>query len=342
MKDDQHFRKLLYRHINNEITDEEKAELNEMLKSKLYDFTLIEEINHDLVEDFNSGKSDDTHTPVLDEVYLDLKQIISRSKSGKMPLLSLFQRYGTVAAVLSLILGLLTYYFLWKTEPIQPLSKPQLSEEWVHLYKKDLYTLPDGSSVNLNENSQLSYLKSFSGAIREVKLSGEAYFDVTHDAKRPFIIHTGDIHTRVLGTAFTITTSDKEIKVSVIRGKVEVGNKSQIFDQVKAEEAITVNTDNYDFKKIPLGVLKKETSKDNKLNFEGTSLEDVAKLLESRFNVKIIIENDAIKKCRINALFGNNEDMHNILELVFGTRQATYLADGNQITIKGGIGCETN
>lgn len=66
-------------------------------------------------------------------------------------------------------------------------------------------TLPDGTTVVLQANSRLRYPEKFTGNTREITLSGEAYFDVAHDAQKPFIIHTGKIRTTVLGTAFKIS-----------------------------------------------------------------------------------------------------------------------------------------
>jgi len=342
MKEDQRFRKLLSRHMNNEITDEEKAELHILLKSGIFDHVLKEEISYDLQDEVNSYDTAGEIEPVLDTLYLEIRQILPPDKLRISPLTEWFQRYGSVAATLIVISGLFALHFLWKNEPLH-LSRPiPLTEEWVQLDKKGAYTLPDGSSVNLKGHSQLSYLKTFNGESREVKLSGEADFDVSHDPGRPFIVHTGDIHTKVLGTAFNITTSDKAISVTVMRGLVEVSNNRQVLEQVKAAEQLTVNPDNHEFKKISVHTPQQKTSNENVLYFNGTSLEEVATRLENQFDVVISFENRAIKQCRVKASFTPDEKLDNILELVFGTRQATYATHGNRILIKGGIGCDTN
>ena len=89
--------------------------------------------------------------------------------------------------------------------------------------------LPDSTQVWLNAGSTLEYPDHFDKTIREVSLSGEAYFDVKHAAEHPFIIHTGQILTTVLGTAFNINAyADRSnIKVSVSRGKVKVSRGNQ-------------------------------------------------------------------------------------------------------------------
>jgi ferric-dicitrate binding protein FerR (iron transport regulator) len=89
--------------------------------------------------------------------------------------------------------------------------------------------LPDSTQVWLNAGSTLEYPDHFDQGTREVTLSGEAYFDVKHAAEHPFIIHTGQILTTVLGTAFNINAyADRSnIKVSVSRGKVKVSRGNQ-------------------------------------------------------------------------------------------------------------------
>lgn len=84
--------------------------------------------------------------------------------------------------------------------------------------------LPDGSDIWLNAGSKLNYDEKFDGDTREVYLTGEAYFDVVHDASRPFIIHTSNINVKVLGTQFNVKaySNDKTTETSLIKGSVEV------------------------------------------------------------------------------------------------------------------------
>lgn len=89
--------------------------------------------------------------------------------------------------------------------------------------------LPDGSTVWLNASSNLTYEENFGKKFREVNLTGEAFFDVAKDPSHPFIIHTGVIDVKVLGTAFNIKSypNDANTETSVIRGKVEVTVKNR-------------------------------------------------------------------------------------------------------------------
>jgi transmembrane sensor len=89
--------------------------------------------------------------------------------------------------------------------------------------------LPDGSTVWLNASSDLTYGANFGKELREVNLTGEAFFDVAKDPERPFIIHTSVVDVKVLGTAFNVRSypNDANTETSVIRGRVEVTVKNR-------------------------------------------------------------------------------------------------------------------
>ncbi|MGL4599289.1 MAG: FecR family protein, partial [Bacteroidia bacterium] len=122
---------------------------------------------------------------------------------------------ASVAAFL--VLGVLTYTLI-KDDAV---AVPQLAFSATDKIQNG--TLPDGSKIALNVNSQLNYPKSFDGNTREVELKGQAFFDVAHDATHPFIIHTNAIDIRVVGTSFDVKAypnSDSAL-VSVVSGKVK-------------------------------------------------------------------------------------------------------------------------
>lgn len=97
------------------------------------------------------------------------------------------------------------------------------SEEWVTVtaqLDREEITLPDGSHVWLKENTQLSYIEDFGGDTRQLKLEGEAFFDVAKNPAKPFIIEAGEGTVTVLGTSFSIDTDNMSTEVLVKTGKV--------------------------------------------------------------------------------------------------------------------------
>ena len=89
-----------------------------------------------------------------------------------------------------------------------------------------LVTLSDGTRVMLNANSTLEYPASFDDAeVREVRLKGEAHFEVTKNPHRPFVVKAGEMQTQVLGTIFDVKAYRKDApKVTLMQGKVKVSN----------------------------------------------------------------------------------------------------------------------
>ena len=104
--------------------------------------------------------------------------------------------------------------------------------------------LPDGTKVWLNSGSQLVYNDSFGEELREVKLVGEAFFDVAKDAAHPFVIHANEINIKVLGTAFNVRAypDDKRTEAALINGLIEVSFRARPSDRMllKPNEKISV------------------------------------------------------------------------------------------------------
>lgn len=104
--------------------------------------------------------------------------------------------------------------------------------------------LPDGTQVWLNAGSQLTYNDSFGKELREVRLVGEAYFDVVKDAEHPFVIHANEMNIKVLGTAFNVRAypDDKRTEAALIRGLIEVSFNGRPSDRLllKPNEKISV------------------------------------------------------------------------------------------------------
>jgi len=109
----------------------------------------------------------------------------------------------------------------------QDSTKPSLLEKYTPAGQKLTLTLPDGTKVKLNSESTLHVPEHFSEAERVVFLSGEAFFEVKRDTLRPFIIHTGEITTTVLGTSFNINAYPErgDVKIAVASGKVSVSKQ---------------------------------------------------------------------------------------------------------------------
>jgi transmembrane sensor len=185
--------------------------------------------------------------------------------------------------------------------------------------------LKDGSRVILSYGSKLTYAPGF--AKREVYLSGKAYFDIKHDAARPFIVHTGNVFTTVLGTAFNIEAlpGDKTITVTVTRGKVKVNDENKLIGVIVPNQQIIYNknversTKNH----ITAAVFTGWTTENN-LYLEDVSVAEAVRLFEERFKVKIVFGDDSIKNKHFTTSFDSAASLDQALRSTCAFNDATY------------------
>jgi len=226
--------------------------------------------------------------------------------------------------------------------------------------------LPDGSVVRLNSSSSLTYDKNFGKNVREVNLTGEAFFDVTKDSSHPFIIHTNVIDIKVLGTAFNVKSypNDALTETSLIRGKVEVTVKNRAQEKIYLEpnEKLVVANDNSMMNKTSASQPERRTNKpdlsvkqiysvqhitlnpvdstivetswvDNRLIFqENETFKEVALKMERWYGVQINFLSEKVAGYRPFASF-ENETITQALDALKLGFKFNYKIEGNIITI---------
>ena len=197
----------------------------------------------------------------------------------------------------------------------------------VHKNENRVIFLADGSVVFLSPGSKLNYPSTFDGMKkREVYLQGQAFFDIKHNAKRPFIVHTGSVQTTVLGTAFNIKSlpGEDNITVTVSRGKVRVSDAHKILGIITPQQQIT-----YDTKK-EVSILSKVNDdsyldwKNSNLFIDNLTLAEAAKLLEDQYKVKIIFNDALLEEQRFTATFPKNENLEQAIKSISEFNGLTY------------------
>ncbi|MEJ1237206.1 FecR domain-containing protein [Chryseolinea sp. T2] len=202
--------------------------------------------------------------------------------------------------------------------------------------------LPDGSTVLLKEGSRLDYPRSFDGqSKRSVTLAGEGYFDIVHDETKPFIVHTGTLETRVLGTAFLIKAydNDNDITVTVSRGKVQVTEQQRVLATLTKDQQVTFDKQ----RQVAAQQLIKSDSAmawtRHDIQFDDITFGEAAARLSERFGVKMRFANDHASQCRFTATFIEGESFIRILEVICVFNHASYrqIAPGEYVI--DGNGC---
>lgn len=178
--------------------------------------------------------------------------------------------------------------------------------------------LPDSTQVWLNASSTLEFPEHFGAGKREVSLSGEAYFDVRHSEKAPFVIHTGKISTTVLGTSFNIKAypDRQHVVISVSTGKVRVSYDNRSLATLVKGQQVKVNSrlNTVEEKKIePADVAAWQQGN---MSYDDEALEDIVADLERLYNVKIRIDNDSIRTLRVSTSFRREIGIAQALQVI--------------------------
>lgn len=208
-------------------------------------------------------------------------------------------------------------------------------------HQKKQVILADGSKVWLNAGAELRYPKTFAGKSREIYLSGEAYFDIQHDERKPFLIHTGKVLTTVLGTSFNIKEDQNRhtVEVTVTRGKVSVANEGKLLGILTPNRQLSFNL----LSKIPTEKIVDAVAviawQDRNILFDDITFGDAAIRLQQHFHVKIAFSNDQLKNCRFSGSALNGDNLDKILKAICAFNQATWQTRPDGSIIIDGSGC---
>ena len=249
-----------------------------------------------------------------------------------------------MAAILLIMIGL-SFYFIPKTNNNLARIKSNIPlSDWAKYENSSAkilkISLPDGSMVWLQPKTQLSYNQS-DRVYRQVNLKGEAFFEVKRDEARPFLIYSGKMTTKVLGTSFNVKAypETEQFEVSVVTGKVSVMNESEkeVFVTPKQQVVLENKSDILTINELP----KNKTFywELASLTFDDTLMQEVVSNIENNFSVKINIS-PALKTCRLSGYF-NQEHLSTILEIICKSIDAEYVMDGQEVYLRG-EGCEIN
>lgn len=194
-------------------------------------------------------------------------------------------------------------------------------------------TLADHSIVVLTSGSRLEYPSSFAGAYRTVQLQGEGYFSVAPDADKPFVVHTGTLGIKVIGTAFNVNTTKDSVTVQVDNGAV-------LFFDSRDSVIIKAGMQGiYYMESHHFVVAKMESGNDyayatKAFRFQATRLATVVSALEKAYNVKIILENKKLADCTITTAF-TDMPIEYIMEVIAASLSIQYRMDGPTIYLQG-------
>jgi ferric-dicitrate binding protein FerR (iron transport regulator) len=193
-------------------------------------------------------------------------------------------------------------------------------------------SLPDGSMVTLNKHSQVSFPEKFSNDKRVLQLSGEAFFKVKPDKKKPFEVHTNNVTITVVGTSFNVRSRGDTTEIIVETGLVEVATEKQTILLRPGQKAITGFNE---------AILQKQANTDQLYNYyrskkfvcENTPLWKLVDKLNEAYDVQIIFGNSAARNLPLTTTF-DNEPFDKILNILSTTFNISVVKEKGQIILR--------
>jgi transmembrane sensor len=324
---------LLAKVKSGEATPEEQLELNQHLSAFPGDLDLVKQI-----DGFWELPLPAKTAPAPDEVTaawnLVRNKISAQRPPVQLPVASssnarrITKYVSAIAAIFILAAGGI---WLWNTSQVAA-APPQKNIVSTKNGSKSKIELPDGTQVWLNVGSRIRYDENYGKENRELTLTGEAYFDVAHDETKPFILHTGKMDVKVLGTLFNVKAypGDETTEASLIRGSIEVTfpgrpqeklilkpkDKISIVNKETdtAEETRVAHAVNNDKPAIMVSSIQYEPTDsavietawvNNKLIFRSKTFEELARDIERWFNVIVQVQDPSILDKKFTGTFSN-------------------------------------
>lgn len=249
--------------------------------------------------------------------------------------------YWPAAAVIILLLVSVMFY-VWQQVPLEMGEKTSQPVSYVAGDDQQrALTLSDGTKIRLNSNAHIWIPEDFGRTSREVTLQGEAFFEVSRDDAKPFIVHTDRATIKDLGTAFNVRAAadNQNVQVAVTDGKVSVWSDRQT--EEKATELIEGQFGHLDLKRKMLQVDQFNVSNylswmNGRLQYNSARLDKVSMQLSRIFDVSFAYSDHSLRKLTVETDF-EHKSLEKVLEVIAMTLHIDYhideiVEDGKKIT----------
>lgn len=244
--------------------------------------------------------------------------------------------FKTAASVLVIITASLFYYTAY-----QPITQEPKRPTPVHYATADdqqkEVTLSDGTTIRLNSNSEIRISNDYLELTRQVELEGEAYFDVSHNPEKPFLIHANETKIEVLGTSFNVRTvaEENEVQLAVIEGSVSFSS----WEGTLTKESVVLKTGQFAYVDLERHVIDVEEFAVNnylfwmkgRLVFEELPLKQVCTQLNRLYDVRCDYADVMIGDLKLTADF-SGDTLEKTLSVIALSLDITYKKSGDQIT----------
>lgn len=335
------FLKLLSKKLSDEIIEEDRMRLDQIIKDNEEYRLLAVKLDHYFKEKTDIKPNTAKLSRVWEMIELNENDHLSGgfdySKPTKSPFI--YANLLKVAAMLVVLVGASVLgYHLFSNNSTQDFDTLATTEG------KTFRMLDDGTKIWLNKNSTLSYNKAFGQHKREIILEGEAYFDVVKNTAIPLFIHAGNVDIEVKGTAFNVNAYKdvKQIQIALVRGLIQVTDRVDQARKILLHPNEKLVFDNSKSSKQPEFLVRSMESgallNDTKwiadtLIFNKEKLIDLVARMEKKYDLKINVQSEKLKEKRFSGVF-TNETINQALEALKLSYPLTYTINNRLVVIK--------
>lgn len=340
------FHQLLKNYVEGNCTDQEKLIIEQW-------YELLEQENFHVPEE-----EEMTATEIRLWSKIQVRNQLEEKPAKRLKLVSIFSTRAAAAVAIGVII--LSFFLYRNTSNFKQHISIETNSEIIKKSNNSVagikISLDDGSVVTLAPNSTLTYPRHFDKEKREVYIDGEAFFQVTKNPDKPFLVYCQNIVTRVVGTSFTVKKEPGEqVEVEVATGIVSVYERDKKYLEkpisntngvvLTANQKVTYFPSNRHFitslvdNPVPVStILAPDSAKnENYFSFQDTPLSVVIERLEEVYKIKFIIENENLLNCTFTGGI-QDEDLYTKLQFICQAIRASYEIQGTQILIRGN-GC---
>lgn len=218
------------------------------------------------------------------------------------------------------------------TDKLQPLTYNVLETPGKSEF---MIILADGTKVWLNAGSKIRYPVTFVANERRVELSGEAYFEVSKDKKKPFVIDVGGNSVQVLGTSFNVKAykGDVDIYTTLVEGSVRMTTSAQSIE-LKPDEQGVINLKTRQLTKRLVDVNLYTGWKNGRFIFDNQPLGEIMSTISRWYGIDVMFENQAARNVIFTGNLKRYESLNKIITMLEMTEQIKFKKEGNTIYIK--------
>lgn len=365
MADHNRFLYLLTSYRDGTCTGEEYDEFFSLILTNTYDEVIKQQVSDDYVTEIKAGSDLPPH--IAQEIIRNILSADNKVRQIVPPAKKYASLYKWVAAACIVALVVISSVFYFdKNEsagfvaliPSSDVVKENTSSKAI----KEV--LSDGSVVVLEPGSKIHYPSSFTGNQREVYLYGNAHFNISHDAEKPFLVYCNDLVTKVLGTSFDIYTNaaNGEVEVAVRTGRVQVYQNKELQEQKNKNTDAVILTANQrvvysaesgkilpTLVKNPAPIINIEAFRPDSVDvnqlhidlkpvqafvYDQQSLDVVFDDIQKVYDIDVVVENSNIYNCVFTGDV-SDKDLFVLLKIICLSTNSDYEVMGTKILVKG-------